>query len=494
MTFVLDFVQSLLGNKVFIDDGVDRVNRKYMVILILICLIIIVSGQFLRGDQIQCFPPVYFSGEQAEYAESICWTRSTWYLVDDKENGKELRPEDDAGAMRNMIYYSSQTDQNGYYETGYVGPHTKVSRVRVSYYQWTPIILGLEAACFLLPYLVWHIFASASGLPMVSMIKAAKEMAKVQPEEGTRENYCRDLLDRYTKYIEKTHVDKTIIMPAFLKKIFRMGRHYGNYIFFMYCGIKVLYMINCVCQIMLLKLFFGNDPRIDILQHGLWVLEGLFYDGTWRHSPWFPVETVCHFKAEQQGNPVPYTLECILPLNLYNDKFFALFTILFPVLLLLNLINLIYWLVCNSAWGRRRFVKIYLAEPLNLADGGKDKDDVHCFAEEYLRRDGIFVLQMIEMNVGGIIVEHVLEKLFDQYLADKWAAVYDEDGDDEKKLLGLDSLDGKGTPKGNGVPNDKWSDKDSNDGRPHPKKRSGFVRSRWSKKNLNPNNNNDTVV
>ena len=52
-------------------------------------------------------------------------------------------------------------------------------QVRVSYYQWTPIILGLEAACFLMPYLIWHIFASASGLPMVSMIKAAKEMAKV---------------------------------------------------------------------------------------------------------------------------------------------------------------------------------------------------------------------------------------------------------------------------------------------------------------------------
>ena len=58
---------------------------------------------------------------------------------------------------------------------------------------------------------------------------------------------------------------------------------------------------------------------------------------------------------------------------------------------------------------------------------------------------------MIEMNVGGIIVEHVLEKLFDQYLADKWAAVYDEDGDDEKKLLGLDSPDGKGKSGGMGV-------------------------------------------
>ena len=87
----------------------------------------------IRKKQTTQTPYLYIlipkTGEQAEYAESICWTRSTWYLVDDKENGKELKPEDDEGAMRNMIYYSSQTDQNGYYQTGYVGPHTKVSRV-----------------------------------------------------------------------------------------------------------------------------------------------------------------------------------------------------------------------------------------------------------------------------------------------------------------------------------------------------------------------------
>lgn len=460
--------KALLGNKVWIDDGVDRINRKYTVCLILVCLVIIVSGQFLRGDQIQCFPPVYFTGEQAEYAESICWTRSTWYLIEDKD-GDTLDVDSKEGGMRNMIYYKDQTDQNGYYQTGYVGPHTKATRIRVSYYQWTPIILGLEAACFMIPYLVWHILAVSSGLPMVSMIRAAREMSKVQPEADTRANYEKDLLNRYTRYIEKTHVDKTVLMPACLKKVFNLGRHYGNYIFFTYCFIKVLYMLNCALQIGLLKLFFGNDPRIDILEHGRWVLEGIFTSGTWRHSPWFPVETVCHFKAEQQGNPVPYTLECILPLNLYNDKFFALFTIIFPLLLVLNFFNLIYWLWINSAWGRKRFVKIYLSDPLQLDDAGRDHDDLHCFAEEYLRRDGIFVLQMIEMNVGGIIVESIMEKLWDQYMEDKWSA--DADDDSEKKLLG----------------------KDATDGPPRPR-RSSFVRNRWSKRNKPDANGGSTMV
>ena len=58
-----DIIKALLGNKVFIDDCVDRINRKWVVVICLICLVIIASGQFLRGTQIQCFTPVYFSGE-----------------------------------------------------------------------------------------------------------------------------------------------------------------------------------------------------------------------------------------------------------------------------------------------------------------------------------------------------------------------------------------------------------------------------------------------
>lgn len=140
-------------------------------------------------------------------------------------------------------------------------------------------------------------------------------------------------------------------------------------------------------------------------------------------------------------------------------------------------------------------MKIYLTDMMNLKEGGKDKEDIHCFAEEYLRRDGIFILQMIEMNVGGIIVETVIEKLWDQYLEDKWAAEAPDD-DVEKKLLGKDTPDG--SIKGNGMANPKWTDRDSNDGRPQRPRRGGFVRNRWSKKKLlNPNNNNDnssTVV
>ena len=53
---------------------------------------------------------------------------------------------------------------------------------------------------------------------------------------------------------------------------------------------------------------------------------------------------------------------------------------------------------------------------------------------------------MIEMNVGGIIVETILEKLWGKYLMDKWEAEH-EDYDIKEKLMSTDSPDGKQNSK-----------------------------------------------
>ena len=38
------------------------------------------------------------------------------------------------------------------------------------------------------------------------------------------------------------------------------------------------------------------------------------------------------------------------------------------------------------------------------------------FHEEFLRRDGIFALEMIKMNVGRFVTEHIMERLWTRYL------------------------------------------------------------------------------
>ena len=65
-------------------------------------------------------------------------------------------------------------------------------------------------------------------------------------------------------------------------------------------------------------------------------------------------------------------------------------------------------LVCQTGAG---FINQYLkkAKLLESEDAAKHFDS---FCEEYLRRDGIFVLQLMEVNVGGTVLTLVLKKLF----------------------------------------------------------------------------------
>lgn len=437
MSFVLGF-KEWLGNNVWIDDGSDRINRKYMVTLIIILMVVVMTGQFIRGDQIQCFTPVYFTGAQVEYSHSTCWTLGTNYIIGEEDKGAKSAPSEDLSAQGFLnVPISGKDGQGGYHVTGYVGPYHTGKRVAVSYYQWTPLILAIAAFLFHLPYIVWHIMAVSSGMPLESMLSAAREVSKVQKDGGSRDGFINDILFRYRRYIEKTHMDTTGTCPAAVKKLFRCGRSFGNYLFTLYVGIKVLYVLMIVINMLLLQAFFGGDPRFSVLRHGIWVLENLFTRSTWPQSPIFPIKTVCTFSAEQQGNPLPYTLQCVLPLNLYNDKFFAIFTIVYPILLVISFLSLVGWIWCNSAHGRSRFVDRYLVKPLDLkrADDA-DQSDVKMFTDEYLRRDGIFVLQMIEMNVGGLVVETIIEKLWDQFVEEKEEALRDRDSEG-------DSVDGK---------------------------------------------------
>lgn len=418
MSFIADAFQEI-GSNSWIDDHVDRMGRRYVVAMIGIQLTLIFGGEFIRGNQIQCFLPVYFTGAQEEYAESLCWTMSTEYII-------EGNAEKDIGSLG----YYNRPIQGRYetHETKYVGPNHPGERVSVSYYQWTPLILVILGLLFHIPHIVWSNLAKASGLPLKSVVSSAHDMSGVSEDGSERDGIAKDIVYVITRYTEASHLDD--------KTALKVGRSHGNVLFFSYMLVKLLYIAVLAVQLVLLQLFLGNDPRFNVLLHGAKVIDGLLRNGTWQQNAIFPIKTVCTFEAEQQGNPLPYTLECIIPINLYNDKFFALFTIAFPILIALVIVSTARWFYANSKVGRRAFVKAHLESPLAL-DSSSSRD-LSLFSEEYLRRDGLFCLMMMKMNVGRDVVENVLEVMWNQF-----------QGELEEASLAkrMDSVDGSAAPK-----------------------------------------------
>ena len=75
----------------------------------------------------------------------------------------------------------------------------------------------------------------------------------------------------------------------------------------------------------------------------------------WISSERFPINTLCEFRGQPQvhGYLISYTAHCVLPINLYNDKLYAVMTLMFTVVLVYSLYALVKWaLLLHSADNR----------------------------------------------------------------------------------------------------------------------------------------------
>uniref|UniRef100_A0A914QHC7 Innexin n=1 Tax=Panagrolaimus davidi TaxID=227884 RepID=A0A914QHC7_9BILA len=82
------------------------------------------------------------------------------------------------------------------------------------------------------------------------------------------------------------------------------------------------------------KVFIGSLTfAIDILHSGV----------EWRQSGLFPRVTVCDMQILRFGAPLNYTMECVLPLNMFNEKIFMFFYFWMIILFCLNVWSIWVW-------------------------------------------------------------------------------------------------------------------------------------------------------
>jgi len=55
---------------------------------------------------------------------------------------------------------------------------------KITYYQWVPIILMLQAGMFMVPYALWRLLSSRSGIDLAAIVGAAcSSQESASPEE-----------------------------------------------------------------------------------------------------------------------------------------------------------------------------------------------------------------------------------------------------------------------------------------------------------------------
>ncbi|CAD5126051.1 unnamed protein product [Dimorphilus gyrociliatus] len=349
------------------DDSVDRLNSRWTVIILMI-FCVVVAGETYVGTPIKCWAPQHFTDSHEKYMNNFCWVKNTYY-------------------------YPMQTDLPLISE-GDEGKHF------IPYYQWIPFILLIQAVLFYFPSVIWRSFNQSAGIDADNILKAAFDLEKVI-EQDIRENSLGVIVQLMHRYLISRSKNR--------KVFFICSRRYGCYLLVLYLFSKLLYLTNVTIQFLSLSYILGTS-------YGIYGIRAIyeFRSLTTPSNPTFPRVTMCDFRTRRLGNVHRYTVQCCLPINMYNEKVYVFLWFWFLFVALLTTLNLLLWIV-RSLWygGKVNYIFNHLSKDdrESLENTGNSKR-LQKFVTRYLRSDGVFLIRLINHNMSKRTTDEITSMLF----------------------------------------------------------------------------------
>ncbi|GMS90694.1 hypothetical protein PENTCL1PPCAC_12869, partial [Pristionchus entomophagus] len=184
-----------------------------------------------------------------------------------------------------------------------------------------------------------------------------------------------------------------------------------SYLTILYLSIKVFYLVQVFMQFIILNRFLST--KYTFWRFG--ILRDIFSGREWEESGHFPRVTMCDFEVRFLGNKHRHTIQCVLMINMFNEKVYLFLWWWLLGVGTATLLNFVWWIKAMSSHGSRKdFISKYLTvnnliEPNDLAG---DKRAVSKFVERGLKNDGVFVCRILASNAGDLFVTDLITSLW----------------------------------------------------------------------------------
>ncbi|VDN07521.1 unnamed protein product [Thelazia callipaeda] len=362
------------------DDATDRLHYLYTANILLAFAVLISFKQF-GGRPLECMFPNKFPGSWEQYAENYCWSRDTYYV----------QPDIHVATLKQEERYTPDR--------------------QLSYYKWVPFFLLLQAACFRMPSVFWNYLSFSSGIRIHDIVEKAMDPSNI--DESIRKQNI-ETLTRHMQNALKFHrriLKREIQVHKRLKML--NIRYTAFFISLMYLLTKILYLLNALLQLYILNKFLRTD---EDTWYGFDVIKNILSGTEWTTSGYFPRVSLCDFTVRQVGNIQRYSVQCVLVINMFNEKIFVFLWFWYLFLVICTFLSLFYWttvltLPCFGRW--------FISQCLELSEIKFDPDakvlEVDRFVRSYLRYDGIFVLRMVEIHAGVIFNTDLVLSLWNAF-------------------------------------------------------------------------------
>ncbi|CAJ0575381.1 unnamed protein product, partial [Mesorhabditis spiculigera] len=374
-----EFVKRLKST--YDDDSTDRWHHVTTIFM----LIGLATTLFLKnyvGDPLQCWRPAQWSGQWEKFAEAYCFVENTYFVPMNETNLPPVHTRED----KEMIYY-----------------------------QWVPFILLLMGLMFYVPRGIWKIFSVYSGLTLPVMMQEARKAGKA----GNDAKMPGTLAGALYREHQASREGGKVTM-------------YGGYLSNLYFFCKTLMLINVVGQLVFLNHWLGTKYTF----WGFGILWDMINGRHWQESGHFPRVTYCDVTVRELGNVNNWTLQCVLMVNMFNEKIFIFLWFYFCFLAAVTLINWIAWA------GRCFFNKPedFIGELVSTSDRRYSDPEVRDFFQKVLKKDGVLLIHMIDENGGRLFSSEVVKALWSLW-RQSGARKPVQDQTPPKKLTAIDEGD-----------------------------------------------------
>uniref|UniRef100_A0A915DEH4 Innexin n=1 Tax=Ditylenchus dipsaci TaxID=166011 RepID=A0A915DEH4_9BILA len=184
----------------------------------------------------------------------------------------------------------------------------------------------------------------------------------------------------------------------------------GRIVLFTYIGVKLIYTLNALFQFF--DLMAGKE---------------------WPETGNFPRVTLCDFAVRVLGNLHRHSVQCVLMINMFNEKIFLFLWFWFFAVAILSCINFFYWLFSSFNKSANQKLIISYLEKIdpNSSLSLNRREQAKKFINRTLRPDGLFLIRLISINSGDLITCQLIATLWCDYLAQNerppsYAAAQDE--------------------------------------------------------------------
>lgn len=380
----IDVFKRVAGRGIEDDDFADRLTHRYTVAILIIFCILVGSSQFV-GSPIACWVPAHFSGSMTTYTNNICWISNTYYVPTE----------------------------------GFLPKPNEERLFRINYYQWVPFILTLMAFLCYTPFAIWRVMSKHNDIQAKSIMKiiSSIDQGNSEAREKSIRTVCK-IIDRSIE-INRDWNDVSVFgrIRRGVGRCF-LSKSNGSYITALYFIIKLLNIASVFGQFFLLNCFMGSRYHL----FGFNVIQDLKDGKDFWESERFPRITMCDFTIRTLGeNNQKNTIQCTLPINLFNEKVFIFIWFWYFLVTALSCYSIVIWIINMCPRSRQQFVRRYLRNsdrlPYNHTSSGNITDSkmFESFIINYLRLDGLFLLRIVKKNSNDLIVGELISALWEQY-------------------------------------------------------------------------------